>query len=158
MGPAPLGENWRRGEIPTSGGAPSQMGDQVRQKRNFGGSEETAGTGLWQAGQSERYTEGPSHNTACPSLRRVSTGRDRGWVLEHGVWRADMWKGLLWLWGDSLRGQQRTALQLGMLEEETQTAIEVKCNCWVMCKGWSCLGSLSPHTLVPASMGTRKGS
>ena len=49
----------------------------------------SAKTSLWQAGQSETYTEGPSHSPACPVLRYVSAGVDRGWVLECGVWRAD---------------------------------------------------------------------
>ena len=48
--------------------------------------EERVATSLWQAGQSETYTDGPCHSPVHPSLRRVSAGVNGGWVLECGVW------------------------------------------------------------------------
>ena len=48
-----------------------------------------------QAGQSETYTDGPYHGLVHPILRHVSASVHRGWVLEHGVWRANLGRGLL---------------------------------------------------------------
>ena len=63
-----------------------------------------------------------------------------------------------WRRGESLRGQEWGALQSGILLEESQTTIEVKCHCWVTRKGQGHHYSLSPHTPAPASAGTRRGS
>ena len=51
--------------------------------------------GLWQAGQSEMYTDGSCHNPTCPILRHVSTAADRDWMLKHEVWRTNPRRGLL---------------------------------------------------------------
>ena len=61
----------------------------------WGLSEESAATGLWQAGHSETYTDSPCHSPAHPSLKHVSASADGGWVLEPGVWRANLGRGLL---------------------------------------------------------------
>lgn len=55
----------------------------------------TEGEILWQAGQSETYTDGPCHSGACPSLRWVSTGAHQGGILKYGVWSANPGRGLL---------------------------------------------------------------
>ena len=44
----------------------------------FRDSKESPATGLWQARQSETYTDGPCHNPACLSLRWVSASADEG--------------------------------------------------------------------------------
>lgn len=61
----------------------------------WGLSEESAAAGLWQARQSETYTDGMCHSSVYPSLRRVSASDGRGRVLKHGVWRADPRGGVL---------------------------------------------------------------
>ena len=77
------------------GKPPHQWGDQLGHKGNFRGSKESTATSLWQASQSETYTDGPRHSPARPSLRHVSATAGGGWVLERGVWRADPGRGLL---------------------------------------------------------------
>ena len=62
------------------------------------------------------------------------------------------------LCGDSLRGWEWGTPHLGMLLEEAQTTMEVKCHCWVTCEGQGHHDSLSPPTLAPAPRGTRRGS
>ena len=49
--------------------------------------EESTATGMWQAGQSETYTDGLCHSSAQLRLRWVSASAQGGWVLERGVWR-----------------------------------------------------------------------
>ena len=70
-----------------------QWGDQLRQRGSFRGSEESAATSLWQAGQCKTYTDGLCHSSAHPSLSRASPGAKRGWVLACGIWRADPERG-----------------------------------------------------------------
>ena len=77
------------------GKPPYWQGDHLGQKGRSGGSEERAATGLWQAGQSEIYTDGLCHSPVCPSLRRVSV-----------VWRVDLGEDCCWLQADNLRGQE----------------------------------------------------
>ena len=72
-------------------GRPHHWGYQLGQKERFGGSEENPATSLWQAEQSETYTDGLCHSSVCHSLDWVSTDVHRGWVL---VWRADLGRGL----------------------------------------------------------------
>ena len=92
----PWWANWRRGEVPASEEAPLPAGRSIGTEGELQGlSEESAAIGLWQAGQSETYTDGLCHNPACPSLRRVSTGAHGDWMLEHGVRRANLGRGLL---------------------------------------------------------------
>ena len=62
------------------------------------------------------------------------------------------------LWGDNLKEQEWVNLQLGMLVEETWTAIKVNHHCWVMCKGQGHHCSPFSHLPSPASPGTRKES
>ena len=73
-------------------GNPSPQGDQVGQKGIFRGSEESAATSLWQAGQSENSKDGLRHGPVCTILRHSA---HRDWVLECGAWRADPGRGLL---------------------------------------------------------------
>ena len=77
------------------GKPPHQQGDQLGRKGSFRGSEESTATSLWQAGQSDTYTDSPCHSPARPSLRHVSAGVRGGWGLEHEVWRVDLGKALL---------------------------------------------------------------
>ena len=56
---APGAQRQRRGEVLASGKAPSQAGRSVGTERELQELlEESAVTGLWQAGQSETYTDG----------------------------------------------------------------------------------------------------
>ena len=59
--------------------------------------------GLRQAGQSDTHTDGLCHSPARPSLRGVSAGVHRGWVLEHEVWRAVPGRELLLTQGMGVR-------------------------------------------------------
>ena len=132
--------------------------DQLGQKGSFRGSEESPATGLWQAGQSETCTGGLCHIPACPRLRQVSAGVHGGWVLEHGVWRAEPGRGLLlavrrqpegmgvrsYITGNACRGSPDHHRSEVPLLSDTQRV------------GLHC--SLSPHVSAPASTGTREGS
>ena len=131
------------------------MGDQLEQKGSLRVSEESPATSLWQAGQSETYSDGPCHSPACPRLKQVSavaTGAGC-WNVGFGeqIWGEDH----CWLWGDSLRGWEWGAAQQGMFIEEAFT--EAKHCCWVTCKGWDHHCSPFSHVHAPASMGTREG-
>ena len=75
--------------FPLSGKPPQWRGDQLGQRGSFGGLNESAAFGLWQAGQSKTYTDGTCCNPACPSLSHVSAGAEGGmgagtWGLESG--------------------------------------------------------------------------
>ena len=71
MEAAPLAGSKRRGVL-SSRETPSLMGDQLEQKGSLRVSEESPATSLWQAGQSETYSDGPCHSPACPRLKQVS--------------------------------------------------------------------------------------
>ena len=58
--------------VPHLGKTPRWLGDQLGQEGSLGGSEDSAEAHLWQAGQSEMYTDGPCHSASCPSLRGMS--------------------------------------------------------------------------------------
>ena len=81
--------------VPVSGEAPSLVGRSAGTEGEFWGSEESPETGLWQTAQNETYTDDPCHSPVGPSMRQVSTGVHGGWELECGVWREDLWRGLL---------------------------------------------------------------
>ena len=106
-GPAPLAGSWRREEVPTLGEAPSLVGRSVGTERQLWElSEESAATGLWQAGQSETYTDGPYHSPACLSLRGVSTCAEGARCWNMGFGEQTQGEDCCWLWGDSLMGQE----------------------------------------------------
>ena len=73
----PCGElKERRGS--ESGEAFSLVGRSVGTEGELQGlSDETAANGLWQAGQSETYTDCPYHSPVHRSLRDVSSSADR---------------------------------------------------------------------------------
>ena len=139
-------------------GCPFTSGEIRWDRRGTSHPEESAATGLWQAGQSETYRDGLCHSPVQPSLRCMSAGVDGVWVLECGTWRADLGRGLLL---PSRRQPERMGVgssTTGNALGEAQKALEEKCHCWVMRKGWGCQCTLSPHVPAPASAGTKRGS
>ena len=70
---APWHGSWRRREVPISRETLSPVGKSVGTGRELQRLlEESTSTGLWQAGQSETYTNGPCHSPVYPSMRHVS--------------------------------------------------------------------------------------
>ena len=69
--------------VPHLGKTPRWLGDQLGQEGSLGGSEDSAEAHLWQAGQSEMYTDGPCHSASCcedsdgPLLDRSRDKRER---------------------------------------------------------------------------------
>ena len=144
--------------FPHSGKPPHQWGNQLGQKGNICGCQRSV---KWLVcGRQDRvrptqtvrdtalhapdWDMCPLVHTGAESLNVRTREKTQGWKC-------------CWLWGDSLRGQEGGNLQLEMLVEETQTAIEARCHCWVMCRGWSHHCSLSlPTCQSPAPPGTRK--
>lgn len=81
---------------------------------------------MWQAGQSETYTESLYHHPVHPSLRYTPTGVGGGWVQKCGVWRTDLRRRLLlaaWTQPEEL-GVWRASKT-----EEARATMEVKCHC-----------------------------
>ena len=68
--------------VPAYGKALSLAGKSVETKGELQGYQKSASSGLWQAGQSETYTDGPCTALHSPNLRCVVTGAHGGLVLE----------------------------------------------------------------------------
>ena len=91
--------------------------------------------------------------TSC--LRQESANAEGGWVLKHGVKRADSGTGLLLTMWIQHKGKDWMAPWLGMPLEEVWSAWEMRCHSWLVCKGW---GNHSPHMPAPASVATGRDS
>ena len=101
-GPVPWGgRSWRRGEVPTPGEALSPMGRSVKTEGEIQElSEESAATGLWQAGQGETYTDSLCHSPVWDVCPPVQTGAG-SWNVGFGEQIGG--ENCCWLWGDGLR-------------------------------------------------------
>ena len=71
-----------------------QLGSQLGQRGSFGASEYSAKTSLWRVKQTEACQDGWSGHPALFSLRHVSPGAVRVWVLRLGLWRSEPGRGL----------------------------------------------------------------
>ena len=158
MGPGPLVGSWRRGEVLTPRDDPSLARSAEIKGELWGLSEERAAIGLWQAGQSETYTDSQCHSPVHPSLRQVSAIADRGWVLECGVWRADPGRELLLAAQTQPEGtgvrNSVTRNAPGGSPDHRRSEVPLQSDAW---RAGSPL-KLSPYVPAPASTGTRRGS
>ena len=87
MWPAPLGGSCERGKVSTHRKVPSLAGRSARTEGEFQSPEKTA-TGLRRTKQRETYTNDLCQ-PALPSLRCLSVGAARGWVLRVRLQRSD---------------------------------------------------------------------
>ena len=111
-------------------------------------SEEGEVANLWQMGQSEKYTDGPYHNSTCPGLGCVFIGVRGGWELERGDWRTGLDRELLLAVGRRTEGTGGRKSTAGNADEGR-----------LDCHGSGALllshmqgkePPLRPHTLAPA--------
>ena len=61
---------------------------------------------VWKAGQSKNYVHGVCRSPVYPSLSRVSSVLEWGWVLESGVWSTYTGRGQLVAVKYSLKGRE----------------------------------------------------
>lgn len=137
MGPTSLGGNWKEKiyHLSTSGEIPWNK---------IGAIEESLMAILGHPGQSETWTDCVCHSPAHP---RLSENDIAGWVRKHGIGRGTQRKDSCWLPGDSLKEWVWGVPRQEMLIVEVKTALELRCHCWVACKGQRGHNSfLSPHT------------
>lgn len=111
---------------------------------------------LGHPGQSETWTDCVCHSPAHPRLRWVGTNDIAGWVRKYGIGRGTQRKDSCWLPGDSLKEWVWGVPRQEMLIVEVKTALELRCHCWVACKGQRGHNSFSPHTLASIFMSTRR--
>lgn len=120
--------------------------------------EESAVASPCQTGQSETHSNCMCHSISHPCLRQVSTSAGGEWMLKHGIWRADLGRGLL-------LAAWRRSEGIGVRTHAAGNAFGGSSDCLgsktpllsgTYRKGSHC--GLSPHTPVPASAGTEKGS
>ena len=158
MGHAPLGVAKRDG-VTAHRKAPSLVARSDEIEGEIQGlPEESAAASPCQTGQSETHSNGMCHSPSRPSLRQVSTGAGGEWMLKHGIWRADLGRGLLlaaWRQSEGIGVRTYAAGNAsgGSIDCHGSKAPLLSGTCR---KGSHC--GLSPHTAVPASAGTERGS
>ena len=120
--------------------------------------EENAVASPWQAGQRKTCTDSLYHSLVHPRLRRVSANVGGGWVLKHGVRRADPRRGLLLATWRQTEGKGVMSSTARNAPGGNVECLESECHCGVACKGWGCHHRLSLHMPAPSSVVTRRDS
>lgn len=137
---------WRSWEVPASRETPLWRGRLVGTEGNHLGLSEGSETGD-PAGRTQWALHRRSVPQPCPSKPETRVC-PCAWALGAGTQAMGekLRRGLLLDASrqDSLKGWRWESPQLEILAEETWTTTEARSHCWVTCRGWSCLCSLSP--------------